>query len=173
LAYQLRKKLGDWFKVLQILKKSPSGGRRGDAEDQDLIEGDMLGSALGGSDTQLEEAYNEIGDYYMERQKFEVAIKYYLIGRNLERQAECYYILEDYDSLYKIMDQLPDNSEFLSVIKCSISLHVKEIKTKIPEIQTKIFLVFIDESHNSNKKSRKPKQKTSKSKQIFFVFCFY
>jgi WD repeat-containing protein 35 len=124
LAYQLRKKLGDWFKVLQILKTS--SGRRGN-DDQDLIEGDMLGSALGGSDSQLEEAYNEIGDYYSERQKWEVAIKYYIIGRNLEKQAECYYILEDYNSLYKVMDQLPDNSEFLSVrynyVKGNINLN--------------------------------------------------
>ena len=115
LAYKLRKKLGDWFKVLQILKAS-SGKRDGSGRGGNDLDSDVLASAAGGSgsDLQLEEAYNEIGDYYAERQKWEMAIKYYLIGRNLEKQAECYYILEDYDSLYKIMDQLPDNSEYLT-----------------------------------------------------------
>lgn len=115
LAYQLRKKLGDWFKVLQILKTN--FGKRM-TEDPDLIESDMLSGALGGgNDAQLEEAFNEIGDFYCERQKWDLAVKYYITGRNVEKQAECYYILEDYDSLYKLMDLLPENSEFLTVRK--------------------------------------------------------
>ena len=113
LAYQLRKKLGDWFKVLQLLKTS---GKRTTNEDQEILENEIDSTlASGGNDSQLEEAYNEIGEYYFERQKHDMAVKYFTIGRNLERQAECYYILEDYNSLYKIMEQLPDNSEFLSV----------------------------------------------------------
>ena len=69
----------------------------------------------GGTDTQLEEAYNAIGEYNAERQKWDLAVKYFILGRNLEKQAECYYILEDYDSLCKVMDQLPENSELLTV----------------------------------------------------------
>ena len=43
----LRKKLGDWFKVIHLLK---NGG--------------------GGDDVQLEEAWNAVGDYYADRQKW-------------------------------------------------------------------------------------------------------
>nr|KAG5696704.1 hypothetical protein BaRGS_012073 [Batillaria attramentaria] len=46
LAVNLRKKLGDWFKVIHLLKH---GG--------------------GGDDVQLEEAWNAVGDYYADRQK--------------------------------------------------------------------------------------------------------
>jgi WD repeat-containing protein 35 len=115
LAYQMRKKLGDWFKVAQLLK-SGSGIKHSSDIDPDLLEGDMLLSTnSGGTDTQLEEAYNAIGEYHAERQKWDLAVKYFILGRNLEKQAECYYILEDYDSLCKVMDQLPENSELLTV----------------------------------------------------------
>ncbi len=92
-----------------------SAGKR-PVEDQEFLDNALIGSALiSGSDAQLEEAYNEIGEYYAERQKYETAVKYFILGRNVEKQAECYYILEDYNNLNKIMDQLPENSEFLSV----------------------------------------------------------
>lgn len=48
LAIDLRIKLGDWFRVLQLLKTGS-----GDADD-----------AL------LEQAYNAIGDYFADRQKW-------------------------------------------------------------------------------------------------------
>ena len=48
LAVALRKKLGDWFRVVQLLKQGSAGG----------------------DDTQLEEAWNSIGDYYADRQKW-------------------------------------------------------------------------------------------------------
>jgi hypothetical protein len=47
LAVSLRKKLGDWFRVVQLLK-----------------------TGSGGDDVQLEEAWNAIGDYYADRQKW-------------------------------------------------------------------------------------------------------
>ena len=47
LAVSLRKMLGDWFRVVSLLK---SGGV--------------------GDDVQLEEAWNAIGDYYADRQKW-------------------------------------------------------------------------------------------------------
>lgn len=50
LALQMRAKLGDWFRVLHLLQ---------------------LGSAPG-DDQQLEDAYNAIGDYYADRQKWQV-----------------------------------------------------------------------------------------------------
>lgn len=112
LAVGLRKKLGDWFRVVQLLK-----------------------TGSGGDDQQLEEAWNAIGDYYADRQKWQVtnashagmvvissrwivacrhqAVTYYLQGRNQERLAECYYMLENYAGLKKMMESLPENHKLL------------------------------------------------------------
>ncbi|XP_069742564.1 WD repeat-containing protein 35 isoform X3 [Narcine bancroftii] len=94
LAIDLRIKLGDWFRVLQLLKTGS-----GDADD-----------AL------LEQAYNAIGDYFADRQKWMNAVQYYVQGRNQERLAECYYMLEDYDGLDKLANALPENNKLLTEI---------------------------------------------------------
>lgn len=91
LAVDLRKKLGDWFRVVQLLK---------------------TGSA-GGDDTKLQEAWNAIGDYHADRQKWQQAITYYVQGRDQERLAECYYMLEDYSGLENLMHALPENHKLL------------------------------------------------------------
>jgi len=120
----MRKKLGDWFKVLQLLKVGPNAKKISE-NDPEMLESDMLSSTAGaGSDIQLEEAYNEIGEYYVERQRWDTAVKYFIMGRNLIRQAECYYILEDYDSLCKVLDQLPENSEMLPVFLFLVSIMI-------------------------------------------------
>jgi len=50
LAVALRKKLGDWFRVVQLLQTGSFG-----------------------DDQQMEEACSAIGDYYADRQKWSVA----------------------------------------------------------------------------------------------------
>ncbi|EDO46375.1 predicted protein [Nematostella vectensis] len=87
LAVDLRLKLGDWFRVVQLLK---TGG-------------------AGGDDQMLEQAWNAIGDYYADRQKWQNAVTYYVQGRNQERLAECYYMLEDYAGLETMSSNLPEN----------------------------------------------------------------
>jgi len=115
LAYQMRKKLGDWVKVLQLLKTN-SANRKVTLTEQEILEAEIASPQIGtGTDIQLEEAFNEIGEYYSERQQWDMAIKYYAVGRNLGKQMECYYLLEDYDSLVKVLDQLSDNSDLLPV----------------------------------------------------------
>ncbi|KAJ3613075.1 hypothetical protein NHX12_019331 [Muraenolepis orangiensis] len=91
LAISLRIKLGDWFRVLQLLTAGS-----GDSED-----------AL------QEQAHNAIGDYFADRQKWLNAVQYYLQGRNQERLAECYYMLEDYDGLERLTVSLPENHKLL------------------------------------------------------------
>ncbi|XP_074803645.1 WD repeat-containing protein 35 isoform X1 [Natator depressus] len=91
LAIGLRIKLGDWFRVLQLLKTGS-----GDADD-----------------TLLEQAYNAIGDYFADRQKWINAVQYYVQGRNQERLAECYYMLEDYQGLENLANSLPENNKLL------------------------------------------------------------
>uniref|UniRef100_A0A1A8S087 WD repeat-containing protein 35 n=2 Tax=Nothobranchius rachovii TaxID=451742 RepID=A0A1A8S087_9TELE len=94
LAINLRIKLGDWFKVLQLLK---SGSGAGD-------------------DALLQQAYIGIGDYFSDRQKWVDALQYYLQGRHHEKLAECYYMLEDYGGLEKLTSDLPENNKLLPAI---------------------------------------------------------
>lgn len=115
----MRKKLGDWFKVLQLLKLGVGGTstKRLDDKAEELLTSEILSTAGGSvSDTQLEEAYNEIGEFYMERQKFDMANKFFVLGRNVDKQADCLYLLENYDALVKLMDLVPENSEILGVM---------------------------------------------------------
>ncbi|KAM6969516.1 WD repeat-containing protein 35 [Tautogolabrus adspersus] len=94
LAISLRIKLGDWFRVLQLLK-SGSGGCDDSLQDQ---------------------AYNAIGDYFADRQKWVNAEQYYNQGHNEERLAECFYMLEDYPGLEKLATVLPENHKLLPEI---------------------------------------------------------
>ncbi|XP_034051333.1 WD repeat-containing protein 35 isoform X2 [Thalassophryne amazonica] len=91
LAISLRIKLGDWFRVLQLLK---TGSGTCD-------------------DALMEQAYNAIGDYFADRQKWASAVQYYVQGHNQEKLAECYYMLEDYDNLERLTDSLPENHKLL------------------------------------------------------------
>ncbi|KAM7334874.1 hypothetical protein ACRRTK_005351 [Alexandromys fortis] len=94
LAIGLRLKLGDWFRVLHLLKTGS-----GDADD-----------------SLLEQAHNAIGDYFADRQKWLNAVQYYVKGRNQERLAECYYMLEDYEGLENLANSLPENHKLLPEI---------------------------------------------------------
>ncbi|XP_066268365.1 WD repeat-containing protein 35-like isoform X1 [Branchiostoma lanceolatum] len=94
LAVNLRVKLGDWFRVVQLLKTGSGGGE----------------------DVLLEQAWNAIGDYYADRQKWQNAVTYYVQGRNQERLAECYYMLEDYPGLESLVHSLPENHKLLPEI---------------------------------------------------------
>ncbi|KAG1701662.1 WD repeat-containing protein 35 [Nymphon striatum] len=96
LAVALYRELGDWFKVIELLKAGGAGGS--------------------GIDVQMEEALNSIGDYYADRQKWNTAVTYYEQGRNQHRLAECYYMLEQYDKLETLVGELPDNHELLTKI---------------------------------------------------------
>lgn len=93
LAINLRQKLGDYFRVIQLMKMG-----------------------IGGSDKQMEHAFNKIGDYFAERQNWDGAREYYEKGRNIEKLIQCYYKLEDYELLASTVDQLPDKSPLLKTV---------------------------------------------------------
>lgn len=93
LAISLREKLGDWFRVIQLMK---------------------MGS--GGSDVQMEIAWNSIGDFFADRQNWEDAREYYEKGSNQEQLVRCYYMLEDYTSLENTVANSPENHNLLPSI---------------------------------------------------------
>lgn len=43
------------------------------------------------------------------------AVKYYVQGRNQQRIAKCYYMLEDYTGLKTLTNHLPENHKLLPV----------------------------------------------------------
>eukprot|EP01116_Phalansterium_solitarium_P021577 TRINITY_DN6773_c0_g1_i3.p1 TRINITY_DN6773_c0_g1~~TRINITY_DN6773_c0_g1_i3.p1 ORF type:complete len:1019 (-),score=496.25 TRINITY_DN6773_c0_g1_i3:92-3148(-) len=89
LAIDLRMRLGDWFRVVQLLQ---SGG---------------------GDDHLLGKAWNNIGDYYAERYKWASAVQYYAQAKNYERLAHCYYVLEDYNGLEDLIHTLSEGDPLL------------------------------------------------------------
>jgi WD repeat-containing protein 35 len=94
LAIEMRMRLGDWFKV----EKLAQGG--------------------GADDTLLTMAWNKIGEYYSDRQKWSKAVAYYAQAKNTEQLVECFYILEDYTGLEKLINTLPDHHNHLANIGC-------------------------------------------------------
>jgi len=89
LAVELRTRLGDWFRVVQLIQ---SGA---------------------GDDSMLTVAYNNIGDYYADRQKWTKAIKYYQKADNLKEMVHCAYVLDDYATLEDLIEHIPEGSPFL------------------------------------------------------------
>lgn len=87
---ELRTRLGDWFRVVQLIQ---SGG--------------------GGDDALLQQAYSHIGDYYADRQKWEKAFVFYSKAKNFSALVQCAYALEDFASLEKFAHQLPEGSRML------------------------------------------------------------
>eukprot|EP01147_Barroeca_monosierra_P005562 gene5562-8932_t len=79
LALNMRKKLGDWFRVVQLIKS-------GAASDDKL----------------LNEAWNSIGTYYFDRQRYLEASKFYAQGGNYGGRAECCYRIEDWHGLEEL-----------------------------------------------------------------------
>ncbi|CAG0879889.1 unnamed protein product [Darwinula stevensoni] len=90
LAITLRRKLGDYFHVVQLLKAGTLG-----------------------TDSQMVDAWNNLGDYFYDRQKWKEAAGYYEQAANQARLMKCYYMLEDYAGLDRILDAVPDDHELL------------------------------------------------------------
>merc|ERR1740117_1782570 len=90
LAIDLRVRLGDWFRVIQL--------------------------SHGGNDDLLQQAWSSIGDYYAERGKWSNAAQYYAKARNHNALVDTYYFLEDYDSLEGLINYLPEGSPLLQDI---------------------------------------------------------
>ncbi|KAF8068393.1 Wdr35 [Scenedesmus sp. PABB004] len=92
LAIGLRGRLGDWFKVEALIKES------------------------GGNDAALAGAWDRIGHYYSDRQRWAKAATYYTQSRNTPMLAACLYQLEDFDGLLKLVEVLPEGQPLLADI---------------------------------------------------------
>eukprot|EP00899_Mesostigma_viride_P008010 jgi/Mesvir1/1720/Mv21173-RA.1 len=89
LAIEMRMRLGDWFTVEKLVTEG------------------------GGDDALLVTAWNRMGDYYADRQKWSKAVQYYAQAKNSERLVECFYMLEDFSGLEKLIYAVPEGSPLL------------------------------------------------------------
>lgn len=71
----------------------------------------------------LMNAWNAIGDYYADRQKWHHAVTYYSQGRNYSQLAECYYRLDDFPGLENLASSLAANNPILEVRRVGMPLH--------------------------------------------------
>ncbi|EFC45890.1 hypothetical protein NAEGRDRAFT_32701 [Naegleria gruberi] len=92
LAIDLRKRYGDWKKVLSLVRE------------------------MNGSDEMLIDVFNHLGDFYSERQQWERSIQFYVKARNFEKLIEAYYRIGDFESLERMVDDLPENNPLLHPI---------------------------------------------------------
>ncbi|OAE19425.1 hypothetical protein AXG93_4273s1210 [Marchantia polymorpha subsp. ruderalis] len=92
LAIDLRIKMGDWFIVEALISRGA------------------------GNDSLLELTWNNIGNYYADRQNWSKAATYYAKANNCEKLAECFYALQNWLDLERLMNTLHDGSPLLIVI---------------------------------------------------------
>lgn len=89
----MRQTLGDWFRVIQIMKNGVSA--------PDLV---------------LEVAYNSTGEYFAQYNNWSAAVEYFELAKNRSEMIECYYHLEDYESLQIMIEKLPEKDILLKKI---------------------------------------------------------
>ena len=102
MAVDLRKRLGDWFGVEKLVASVPNAG----------------------DDDTLHAAWRHIGDYFADRRKWAKAVGYYRKTRDrsvaVPRLAECYYALEDFESLEALIEEAgtPEGRTTPEVARC-------------------------------------------------------
>jgi len=89
LAIDLRVRLGDWFRVIQ------------------------LAQSTGGSEELTARAWNNIGEYYADRGKWSAAVQYFVKAEDYAALVNAYYILEDYVNLRALIPVLPESKKDL------------------------------------------------------------
>ena len=89
LALDLRRKLGDWSNVLQLIEEGH------------------------GDDEMMRDANNRIGQFCVDRQKWKKAAHHYKQASNWEALIDVYYRLEDFEALAGLVENIPDGSPLL------------------------------------------------------------
>ncbi|VDK29553.1 unnamed protein product [Dibothriocephalus latus] len=91
LAVNLRRRLGDWFRVAQLAKESGVVVR----------------------DKELSEVWTAIGDHYFSKQDWAQAADLYKQGGEYKKLVRCLNLLEDYTDLENVVSELPDGHPLL------------------------------------------------------------
>ena len=92
LALDMRVRIGDWVRVLQLIDQGA------------------------GNDELITTSYNSIGDHYAERFRWKKAASHYALAQNIPALIESYFHSEEFESLAKLIDQLPEEDPLLENI---------------------------------------------------------
>jgi len=90
LAINMKVKTGDFYGVLEMVKEGS------------------------GYDEILGKMTNQLGNFYAERLEWDKAAEFYLTSKNYKGLIEAFTMLEDYDSLAQIIEEIPDNDPLLN-----------------------------------------------------------
>lgn len=80
----LRRKLGDWSRVAE------------------------LQNTITSTDLENKSSYNQMGNFFADRHQYAQASNYYKLAGNNDQLVDCYYKMEDYESLEKVADSLDE-----------------------------------------------------------------
>jgi WD repeat-containing protein 35 len=122
LSLDLRLRLSDWLSVQQIM-------------DQD--------KSLAIDDRLVERVKQSLGDLYFDRKKYAQALPHYEQGRCYDRMSDCYYQMEEFESLQRLADSLPDGHGCLPKIArqfSSVGMAAASVKTfiKVGDIKSAV-----------------------------------
>mmetsp|Transcript_9899 Transcript_9899/g.9755 ORF Transcript_9899/g.9755 Transcript_9899/m.9755 type:complete len:96 (+) Transcript_9899:2273-2560(+) len=85
-------KLGDWSKVVTLIEQGV------------------------GDDDILKEAYNRMGEFCSDKQRWNKAAYYFQQANNYEALIDVYYRLEQFSNLDRLIEDIPQNSEYLTML---------------------------------------------------------
>ena len=96
LAVQMRKRIGDYPRVVQLLRTGGGGG--------------------GITDDEIRHSLDEIGNSFADVFKWKKAAQYFSESGNIEKLLECHYRLQNFKELSKLSIQLADSSPYLATV---------------------------------------------------------
>lgn len=86
----MKVKTGDFYGVLEMVKEGS------------------------GYDEILGKMTNQLGSFYAERLEWDKAAEFFLTAKNYKGLIEAFTMLEDYDSLAQIIEEIPENDPLLN-----------------------------------------------------------
>ncbi|KAI9557994.1 hypothetical protein GHT06_014747 [Daphnia sinensis] len=92
LAMALRRKLGDWARVSELQNVATT------------------------TDMENKSTYNQMGNFFCDRHQYAQASRYYKQAENNEKLVDCYYNMEDYENLEKLIDLLDERDPLIPKI---------------------------------------------------------
>jgi len=92
LAMDLRIRLGDWSKVVTLIEQGV------------------------GDDEILKEAYNKMGEFCIDKQRWNKAAFYFQQANNFEALIDVYYRLEQFTNMDKLVEDIPATSPALAIL---------------------------------------------------------
>eukprot|EP00457_Paulinella_chromatophora_P000783 gb/GEZN01000783.1/.p1 GENE.gb/GEZN01000783.1/~~gb/GEZN01000783.1/.p1 ORF type:complete len:1200 (+),score=159.05 gb/GEZN01000783.1/:95-3694(+) len=116
LAIELRQRLGDWFRVHELLQGQLGSPENSQSSKSGNTRNKMESAAQGlslSNDELLRTTWENLGDWYADRQRWSQAYEFYSKAGNVKALVEASYRLDRFDTLESLIDQVPEGDELL------------------------------------------------------------